>query len=230
MESSSKKPTILTYLQDSSKIEDIATFLSLLEVEGKGTALILDKTIFYPQGGGQPADQGLINGDNAELIVSDVRMIEGIVHHFGNFSRGNFAQHDTVNLKIDIERRNLHTRLHSAGHLIDDATKMIGLTLTPTKGYHFPQGPYVEYEGEVALDQKEELRLRLEAKVNELASNKSDTKITFTDNKIRVVAFTEGMGCPCGGTHVSNTGDIGKISIKKISSKNGQVRISYFLS
>lgn len=245
MEKILTQKTILTYFDDSHKTEANARVLSIQEVTDKGISVILDQTIFYPQGGGQPSDKGEILTSATTFQVNDVRLIDGIVHHFGNFSKGIFNLNEEVTLKIDSDLRLLHTKLHSAGHLIDAAIRLIELPLVPTKGYHFPQGPYVEYEGEIPPDQREIIRLRLEQKVNDLVANKFETEVminaqpstieisdssTTNDKAIRIVTLVPELGCPCGGTHVKNTGDIGQVQITKIRVKSGQTRISYLLT
>ncbi len=240
--------TKLLYLEDTYQSEHNATVTSTQEVDGKGTALILDQTIFYPQGGGQPADQGKISNSNGGcFIVKDVRLIDGIVYHFGQFIQGTIAPDEKVTLTIEMPRRLLHARLHSAGHLIDAAVQSLGLPLTPTKGYHFPDGPYVEYLGEIAADGREDIRLHLEQKVNELINSQFQSEIITTskaelaelcssvphyvseDKPVRVVTFVPKLGCPCGGTHVKNSEEIKEISLTKLRVKSGQTRISYKL-
>jgi Ser-tRNA(Ala) deacylase AlaX len=239
--------TRLVYLDDSHKMENDAKFLSLEQIDGKGIAVVLDQTIFYPQGGGQPADQGQISSPNATFNVNDVRFVDGVVHHYGTFSNGEFAGDESVMLRINPDRRLLHTKLHSAGHLIDATVRLLELPLTPTKGYHFSDGPYVEYDGEIPVDQREDIRLRLEQKVNELMNSKLETQVVYAtqaqmqeicgfipnyiinDKEIRVVTLVPKLGCPCGGTHVKNSQDIGHITLTKIRIKGGQSRICYKL-
>jgi Ser-tRNA(Ala) deacylase AlaX len=74
--------TKLNYLEDTYLFESEATFVEIRENE-KGKAIILDETIFYPQGGGQPADRGEITSGDSVFTVNDVRLAEdGIVWHF----------------------------------------------------------------------------------------------------------------------------------------------------
>ena len=117
--------TKLNYLDNTYLFESEAIFIEIKENE-KGKAVILDETIFYPQGGGQPADRGeIVSGDNI-FAVSDVRLDEtGTVGHFGEFKQGEFKQDDKVDLKIDKDRRILNAKLHSAGHLLDCAVSKI---------------------------------------------------------------------------------------------------------
>lgn len=231
------------YLSNECQCQSPAKVLETQETE-RGTAIILDQTIFYPQGGGQSADTGKIISPNGAFVVTDVRMDEnGTVYHFGSFGNGSFSTKEEVVLEIDKEKRQLHTRLHSAGHLIDVAVTKIGIPrLKPTKGYHFPQGSYVEYEG--MLDDPTSWIEKLEEVVNILINE--DLKVEKVDlafeeakaqgiwapagKSVTVVSFEGSEGCGCGGTHVKNAKEIGKISIRKIKSKKGVTRISYELS
>ena len=225
--------TTLDYLTDTQMSQSEAKVLDIQETE-KGTAIILDRTIFYPQGGGQPADQGTIG----TFIVSDVRMDEnGTVHHFGT---GTLTKDETVKLEIDLDRRKLNSRLHSAGHLLDIALGELGLSLKPLKGCHFPDGPpFIQYEGTV--EDPQELLSKLEAKANELVSKNLEvhTKNLSPEEaqakgiyapagkSARVISFEGYEEFGCGGTHVTSSGEIGEIRIVKISSKKGNTTIRY---
>ena len=80
--------TILLYLEDTYLFQETANIVESGKNEN-GKYIILDKTIFYPQGGGQPTDTGTIQNENAQFDVSMVRMDEnGIVYHYGEYSMG----------------------------------------------------------------------------------------------------------------------------------------------
>ena len=137
--------------------------------------LILSQTIFHPQGGGQPSDVGYIstidnnsheihdNEKNSITIVTPHYLFQvnhvqynpltERIEHIGNILTGNYELwqsfiHQNMKLEIDSEKRRLYQRLHSFGHLIDAAIQRLGYwnQLTVGKGYHFPDGPYVEYQ------------------------------------------------------------------------------------
>ena len=139
--------TRLDYLENTYLFQSSAKLIEILDTE-RGVALVLDCTVFHPQGGGQPADTGIIKSETGEFVVTDTRLNEnGIIYHFGEFTHGSINNGDTVRLEIDQNARILHARLHSAGHLIDIAVRKAGLTnLIPTKGYHFTNGANVEYQ------------------------------------------------------------------------------------
>ncbi len=234
--------TKLNYLKDTYLFESAAQLLDIVE-DDKGLALVLDGTIFYAQGGGQPADTGLICSNNAEFMVHDVRLDEqGIVHHYGEFKNGSFQNSDAVKLNVDKGKRTLHAKLHSAGHLLDCAVAQIGLdNLIPTKGFHFPAGPYVEYEG--VIENGADLIPVLEKKINELINSdlivedKSLTSAEAEEQRVwapegksaRVVNFQGFQYCGCGGTHVNSAKEIGNVIVRKIKSKKGKTRIAYAL-
>lgn len=232
--------TELLYLEDTYMFEGTAIFLEVREHE-KGTALILDRTIFYPQGGGQPSDVGHICAGDVAFKVTFVGLDpEGVVYHIGAFETGDtFTSGSPVTLEIDSEKRIQHARIHSAGHLLDVAVYALNLPIKATKGFHFPEGPYVEYDG--VVENPEQLLAALEVKVNELVDQNIPVRRTLlTEDEayvkgfhaplgksVRVVHFEGDAGCGCGGTHVRNSGEIGKVTIRKISSKQGKTRIAY---
>ena len=111
----------------------------------------------------------------------------------------------------------------------------------PTKGFHFPAGPYVEYEG--VVENGADLIPALEKKINELVGldliveDKSLTSEEAEQQGIwapegksaRVVNFQGFPHCGCGGTHVRSAKEIGSVVVRKIKSKKGKTRISYAL-
>jgi Ser-tRNA(Ala) deacylase AlaX len=232
--------TKLNYLNDTYLFESTAVFVEMKENE-KGKAAILDETIFHPQGGGQPADRGEITSDHGVFLVNDVRLDEtGTVWHLGEFKNGEFQKGEKVFLKVDRDRRILNAKLHSAGHLIDCAVLKMGMeNLRPTKGFHFPEGPSVEYDG--VIENAAAIIPTLEVAVNDLIAQdiKLERKdLTFEEARAqnifappgkpaRVIYFTGFPVCGCGGTHVNRTSEIGKVTIRKIKSGKGITKIAY---
>lgn len=242
------EPTHLVYLEDMQRLEDEAAVVAVQPADDR-TSVILDRTILYPQGGGQPYDQGVISKVDARFAVEEVRFIDGAVWHIGRFESGSLAPGDAVRLEVDGERRALNARLHSAGHVVDMAVSARNLGWVPGKGYHFPQGPYVEYEGSLEGVEPAELVREVEARANEIVGQGIETMTRFmsrdelasvcsfvpdyvpADKPSRVVFYGD-FGVPCGGTHVANLRDIGRITIRKIKKAKGSagtVRVSYEL-
>lgn len=231
--------TELLYLENTYKFTETATFVEMRENE-RGKAVILDRTIFYPQGGGQPSDTGTIKGSSGVFKVTFVGLDpDGTVWHFGEFESGSFSEGETVELSIDEEKRRLHAQIHSAGHLIDVATTLLNIPIKATKGFHFPDGPYVEYEG--GVEDAEALKTMLQEKMDTLiAQHIPVCRENITSEEAvakgmmapvgkgyRTIGFESHDPCGCGGTHVENSSEIGGVTIRKISSKKGVTRVSY---
>lgn len=225
--------TKLIYMEEMQLLECTAQIIEIKDLQENKLSIILDQTVFYPQGGGQPFDNGFIQDENTTFKVLEVRFIEDQVHHIGNYEKGGFVVGNKVNCIVEKNRRELNTRLHSAGHLLDMGLKELGKLWKPTKGYHFPQGPYVEYLAEDNIIE-ENIKVDLENKLNEIINRAIETEIKFMENQIvngkpaRVVYYGN-FGIPCGGTHCKNLKDIQKMSIKKIKKDKEIIRISYEL-
>ena len=233
--------TELVYLHDCWKLEDAAKVIAVTTWEKK-TAVVLDRTIFYPQGGGQPFDQGRIEGLSGSFEVNEVRKQDDTVYHVGMFALGFFAAGDIVTLRVNKKRRELNSKLHTAGHLIDTGLINLGIHLEPTRGYHFPDGPSVEYKGTMRAD--EQTRTSVEQEINRLVHEGFEIKIEFIkrdqikarckyisgylpSGKCRIVTVAGTISCPCGGTHVRNIKELGTVVIPKIKVKGETTKISY---
>ncbi len=218
-----------------------AQIVEVLEYENQ-KALLLDKTIFHPQGGGQPSDIGKITGKDFEMEVVKVKEIEGKVLHIGNI-KGNASINELVSLSIDKEKRILCTKIHSAAHIIDTAIINCGYNLIPVKGYHFPEGPYVEYIGNAPED-LEKFKQDVELKIKEIIQGNADVKkITLPKNEaikytklaekfpegtmVRLITYDGSFYNPCSGTHIEKTSEIGNIIIKKVRKEGSNIRVVY---
>lgn len=225
--------TKLLYMEHSEISECSATITDVLQ-DGENATIILDQTIFYPQGGGQPYDTGTIKTENGSAVftVTEVRFIDGDVHHKGMFESGTLTPGMSVVCVIDKEKRMLHSRLHSAGHVVDLALKELDIDWVAGKGYHFPEGAYVEYAGSLESFDSEELKANLEEKCNEIIQRNIDVTIVFDEDalqngKPRRTVYYGDFGIPCGGTHVANLSDIGALTIRKIKKEKENIRVSY---
>ena len=240
--------TELLYMQDSYLFEETAKVESVSEAEEGRKIVILDRTIFYPQGGGQRFDTGKIKSGAAEFDVQEVRFVEGKVFHIGSLVSGELKPGDLVNLKVDKDRRILHSQLQSAGHLIDMAVRHIGYTdLIPAKGAHYPEWSEVEYEGIVVPEEIESVAAKLQEDIHKMIDQGYEVKIEMStkeeaqkkcytlppqlpDNKpIRIVAVWDDLYMPCGGTHVKNVSELKGLKITRVKSKKGMTKISYVI-
>ncbi|GAV74897.1 tRNA-synt_2c domain-containing protein [Cephalotus follicularis] len=248
-------PTKLEYYDHMWKLQSKATLLSCFKGDDGRRALILDSTIFYPQGGGQPSDTGFITISDLgfRFIVQHVKSRDGTVFHYGVFE--NCSEGVEVELEmgkelllfVDDSRRKLNSRLHSAGHLLDICMKNVGLgNLEPGKGYHFPDGPYVEYKGTVAQSELQTKQKELEVEANALISKGGEVTVAVYSyeeaSKLcggclpdyipkgstpRIVNLGGNPGCPCGGTHVSDISEIISMKVSQIRTKKGHTKVFY---
>lgn len=234
--------TRLRYLEDMERIE-LETKVTAVERQDGRTVISLEETIFYPQGGGQPFDQGMIVSPRGRFRVEEVRFAEGVVRHTGMFMEGSIGAGDRVTCLVDAARRMEHSRIHSAGHVVDMAVNALNLAWTPGKGYHFPDGPYVEYAGSLETD-ADQLRSAMMARCNELLHRGIQTRVQFVSademrrickfvpdnlpaNKPARIVFYGDFGVPCGGTHVARLSDIGSMTIRKLKKTRDGIRVSY---
>ncbi len=237
--------TELLYLNDFSIVE-CTSKVTAVENEGGKVCVFLDRTCFYPQGGGQPFDKGIISSGGAKFVVEEVRQSEQGVKHLGFFESGSFQVGENVACLVDKERRLLLSKLHTAGHVVDLAVDSLNLNWKSAKAFHFPEGPNVEYFGSIGSMDKEELRLKIENMSNEFLKKDFPVSLEFMSKEkvakvcrfgnpnfpdlvaIRVVMFNN-FGIPCGGTHVKSLGQIGKIVIRKVKQEKDTVKVSYLV-
>lgn len=236
--------TKLLYLESLKYAPCTATVQALEQDEKGRTVVILNQTVFYPQGGGQPYDKGTITGPTGTFAVEEVRFVDDIVRHIGQITSGTINIGDTVSCEVDLSRRTLNSRLHSAGHVIDMAVVALQLPWMPGKAYHFPEGAYVEYAGTLNDTERDALRAAIEEACNRYTTASCATRLAFMsreemckachfvpenlpENKPARVVFYGDFGIPCGGTHVVNLIDIGPITIRKIKLEKGMIRVSY---
>lgn len=236
--------TKLLYLDAFNLLECEAEVVSVFK-ENDRDVVTLSQAVFYPQGGGQPYDTGFIESSSGKFLVEEVRFVDEIVKHIGKFENGSFRAGETVKCMVNAERRKLHARIHSAGHLVDKAIAELKLSWIPGKGYHFPNGPYDEYGGNLEGLDREKLKADIEKLCNEYVRKGGKTEVIFmTREKMKEVChytpdFSEAKGelarvvvhdgyyMPCGGTPVADLSEIGQIIIRKIKQEGQNIRVGY---
>ncbi|MEI6728221.1 MAG: alanine--tRNA ligase-related protein [bacterium] len=228
--------TKLIYLENQNLYETKAKVLEISDTEN-GRAIILDQTIFYVQGGGQPGDKGRIaNSDGIFEVTKTVFNEDGLAIHMGNFVQGSFEVNAEVGLKVDVTSRKLNSKIHSAGHLIDLAVKNSGLNWKSGKSYHYPEGSYIEYTSNTIenLNSKiPDLIEQINQEYNLLVKQslpfevKLDKSQSYKGQPLRIVSIAGLIECPCSGTHVSNSSELSGFKITKIKVKLGTIRLSY---
>ncbi len=207
---------------------------------GQEAALLLNKTPFYAESGGQAADTGMITG-NGDFVVYNTTKSEGHFLHFGCLEQGSLKKGDIVTASVDAEKRRATMRNHSAAHLLQAALREV-------LGDHVHQAGQLVNSEHCRFDfshfssvTPEELS-KVEAIVNEriLAAEDVDTKEMPIDEARKLGAmalFGEKYGDIvrvvnmggysvefCGGTHVKNTSNIGLFRIVSENSVAAGVR------
>jgi alanyl-tRNA synthetase len=243
MAETSESHTKLLYLNDTYKFEGNGKILST-DRDTKGPFVILDETIFYPQGGGQPSDIGTIQVDEKILNINFVSFLNGLVKHY---LKEDVSVDEIIgknaNLKIDSSRRIENAKSHTSGHLIASIVEMLAPELIATKGYHFPEGPYVEFAGKLNSLSSDDLI----KKISEISKEKinSGMKVIAREvnpedlnqrnpnfelqagKKTRLVEIEGYQAVPCGGTHLSNLSELKHVTIRKIQFPKGNTKIAY---
>ncbi|KAJ5191403.1 uncharacterized protein N7498_010388 [Penicillium cinerascens] len=219
----------------------------------KHHAIITEKTIFHPQGGGQPSDTGVMKGPASTFTVTAVRMSvthDGQVLHLGQFDNStSFSAGETVHQAIDVDKRLLYSRLHTAGHVLGAAVRYLLEkeieNFDELKASHFPDSAACEFQGAIDGKWKDPIQRRLD----EYIAAKMPVQVEWWDEddfrarglerlipdpslvppgeKSRVVNIVGAEVYPCGGTHVDTTDLCGSTTVKKISRKSGNSRVSY---
>ncbi len=233
-------PTQKLYYEYPEQMEFEAKVLDVIE-----NNVILDRTMFYPEGGGQPADHGTLSVNDYVANVVDVQNINGVIVHETDSDFG-FKKGDTVKGKIDWERRLAHMRHHTATHIVNEAAKSV-------LGKHIWQTGAQKSTDRARLDLTHYKRITDEEfKEIELLANKAVMKnqpvfIDWMDRieaeqrygfvlyqggvppgkEIRILRVGNDVEA-CGGTHVSNTGLIGPIKLIKTERiQDGVERIEF---
>ena len=228
--------TLLLYLRNTYQFESEANILDFGQND-KGSFMLLNQTIFHPQGGGQPSDVGNIEIDCKTFFINFVGSINGVVHHYytGNDQvEVSELIGKTVKLKVDSEERLNHAKSHTSGHLLSCVVEKLAPELKGLKGYHFPEGSYVEFQGKLSTCTNEEL-IKNSAKLMQAAiNNQAEVSVNELLNgdeenskKLRTITIDGYEAIPCGGTHLKNISELKEVTIRKIQSSKGNTKISY---
>jgi alanyl-tRNA synthetase len=175
--------------------------------------------------------------------VDKVELVNGIVFHRGTFVEGEFGSGAIVDLEVHEATRLQNAKLHSGGHLIMTAMDSLR-QMKAIKGYHFPDGAYVEFQGVVPESERASLAKQAQQFIDQAIEQGGDVTAALTslaeleaegvfipmeiprDKPTRVV-ITCGYKSPCGGTHVSKLIELKGLKIRSLKAKSGNTRISY---
>ena len=215
--------TILGIYAENNAVDEIK--------EGDQVGIILDKTVFYAESGGQVGDTGIIGTETSLFNVVDCKKVGTHFMHFGHLKHGAIFRGDKVKVEIDTERRQSITCNHSATHLLHEALRLV-------------LGDHVEQRGSMVDGDRfrfdfshdtsvsaEEIR-KVENIVNmEIMRNKKvvTTSMSMEEAQkkgaralfgekygdvVRVVNIGEDFSVElCGGTHVNRSGEIGLVKV-----------------
>ena len=204
--------------------------------------VILDKTSFYAESGGQVGDSGALIGNKFEFEIKDTQKIGDHVGHVGSLSKGSASKGDSVVAKINQQARSKTVLNHSATHLLNSALRTV-------LGDHVEQRGSLVNEDKLRFDfvhkkqvSKEEIK-QIEAIVNSEIRANSETitetmpikeaekkgALAFFGDKygeqVRVLSMGGDFSVElCGGTHVQRTGDIGYFKVMAETSISAGVR------
>jgi alanyl-tRNA synthetase len=230
------------YYEEQNRFEFEAVVLEVFE-RAEGYDVVLDQTMFYPEGGGQPADRGVLATDDTTVQVTDVQRVDGVVLHRtdGDPGTGEF-----VRGQVDATRRRRLMRHHTATHVVGHAARRV-------LGDHIRQAGAQKHTDSARLDVKHYRSVtRAEIRDIELVANgmlmdnvpvsqewldRNDAEAEFgfdiyqggvpEGEQIRLIHAGEDTQA-CGGTHVSRTGEVGAIKLLGTERvQDGVIRLTY---
>ena len=230
---------IQSLLKNNEQVEKLKT--------GDEGMIILNQTPFYGESGGQVGDTGEIISSNFKFKVLDVQKKLGdLFVHYGKVISGEVKINESVELKIDIDRRENIRAYHSATHLLHESLRRVLGTHVTQKG-SLVEADRLRFDFSHMKPITPDEIDKIEKFVNSMVDNKSDVKTRLmtpkeaVDNgalalfgekygeEVRVLSMGDEKNRYfstelCGGTHVRNTGDIGKFKIVSQASIAAGVR------
>jgi len=202
-----------------------------------GDAIVLDRTVFYPMGGGQAADTGTIHWEGGSATVIDTRYGDGgAIRHIVEENAARPQAGAQVRASIDWDRRYRHMRMHTALHLLGSILKY-GVT----GGNISAEKSRLDFDMEDTID-KEEVARALKALVEEDHAIScrwiTDEELEAQPDLVRTMSVQPPKGAgkvrlldiegvdlqPCGGTHLKSTGEVGQVRIGKVEKKGRRNR------
>ena len=225
---------VLAIVAEGEQVDEI--------VSGVEAIVVLDKTPFYAEMGGQVADHGVLTGENVLFTVTDVQKNKGgKFMHYGKLEKGALSVGDTVTASIDTQRRAAVRRAHSATHLLDAAlTKVLGDHVHQAGSLVEPDRlrfDFTHFEA-ITPEQLEQVEDMVNGAILDgltvvteelpIAEAKARGAVATFGEKygetVRVVTMGDFSMELCGGTHLNNTAKAGLFRIKSESSVASGVR------
>lgn len=212
-------------------------------VNAEGIKVELDKSVFCYHGGGQPADNGTINGEAGEFRVVDVRKEGGRIMHY--LDREGLKKGDKVHCAVDWERRHALMRYHTASHILSAiVNRKAGALITGNQIEldkarfdfsleNFDREKMAEYVKEANEAIKRNMAVKMYFLPREDAMKiPGVVKLAGASppqtERLRIVEIGDVDKQADGGTHVASTSEIGQIEIIKMENKGKNNRRVYF--
>ncbi|AEH25245.1 alanyl-tRNA editing protein [Pyrococcus yayanosii] len=219
------------YYEDPYLRETEARVLGVREKTGK-TWVRLDKTIFYPEGGGQPGDRGIIEGDGFRLTVENTIEEGEDIWHVGRLEGRKPKEGDIVRMRLDWEWRYENMRQHTGQHILSAVLKKL-YDLDTTGFQIFESHNKIEVNGPLNWEMIEKAELEasrliikdIPVTIEEYKYLPDDIvailrkHVTKVKGKIRIVRIGDVDVTPCGGTHVRSTREVGLIKVLRFYKK-----------
>jgi alanyl-tRNA synthetase len=222
------------YYNDSHLIEFEARVVEISERVSGWTAVTLDRTAFYPTGGGQPSDTGTLHGLRVVECIDDedngvLHVIQGRPPEVGTSVKG----------RVDWLRRLDHIQQHTGQHILSQA--FVTLFNAPTKGFRV-LSEYCEIDVELANPSTEVIERGVELANNVIWEDRNITIQTVTSQQaadlplrkepsregdLRLIEIEGFDLTPCGGTHAFRTGEVGMIAVRHWERAKGLTRIEF---
>ncbi len=222
------------YYADSHLIEFEARVTDKSDRVSGWTAVTLDRTAFYPTGGGQPSDTGTIDGQRVLECIDDeengiLHVIQGRVPEVGATVRG----------RVDWPRRLDHIQQHTGQHILSQA--FVTLFNAPTRGFRVlseiceidveiknPSDELIERAVELANNVIwEDRHLTIREVTAAEAAQLPLRKDSGREGELRLIEIEGFDLTPCGGTHAQRTGEVGMIAVRAWERAKGLTRIEF---
>src|SRR5215207_10439039 len=222
------------YYSDSHLIEFEARVVDLTDRVSGWTAVVLDRTAFYPTGGGQPSDTGTLNGSRVVECLDDGE--KGVLHVVQGATPARGA---TTHGRVDWSRRLDHIQQHTGQHILSQA--FVTLFNAPTKSFRVleascqidvelnnPTTEIIERAVELANnviweDRAIVIRNVTSGQAAELHLRKEPARV----GDLRLIEIEGFDLTPCGGTHAYRTGEVGMIAVRSWERAKGLTRIEF---
>lgn len=220
---------------NNSYINSFEATVSELYRDNSKNCLVLDKTAFYPESGGQPCDFGTIDG----ISVPDVfEREDGEIIHIVS-EPGDFKTGDKIYGKIDCERRFDHMQQHTGQHVLsgvfmnDFSSQTVGFHLGKTFSTIDLDNPDLSPDKIIEAEKKANKILFENRHINIKYMEEKDAKDLLRkeierDGLYRVIEIEGFDLSACGGTHCKNTGEVGLILIKGLEKLKNKLRIEFY--